>query len=351
MFAPGASGGRGLAMGQIKILLTGGTGFLGKHVLPKLRDFAEVDVISRSGKTEVFGDLTRWEAGLDFEKLSQKKYDVFIHLAGLYDLSASHSDCFQQNVVATGTALRIARQLGIPVFINASSVAAAVNTHLSMAQPGDLNFSIPFPDPYSESKALAEKVILNQCENFKLCLNLRFGVLVGDSVSGEIERIDGPYHAPQALEKMRKLIENLPTALPLPGNKNKHLPLVPVDKGADALVGFVKWSQQSGVSGYQSFNLTPKDGLSVRDLYLKTLKKLSISHRRVLFVDQIPRAVLTKASKWLAGFPEEQLNYLLMFPHYDSSRTREVLGEVWCPEFESYEKSFWRGYDDYLSHR
>lgn len=320
-------------------------------MLPKLREFADVDVISRSDKADVRGDLTRWNAGIDLEALKKTKYDVFIHLAGLYDLGASHMDCFQQNVAATGTALKIARELQIPVFVNASSVAAAVNSPLKIARPFDLNFSRPFPDPYSESKALGEQLIANQSANFRLCINMRLGVLVGDTESGKIERLDGPYHAPMALEKVRKVIENFPAAFPLPGKKNGRLPLVPVDKAADAVVGFVKWAQNSENSGYQSFHVTPKNGLVVRDLYMKTLKYLFIPHRGVIFVNRVPKTVLTKISKWTVQFPEEQLNYLLMFPKYDSTRTREVLGETWCPEFDEYEKSFWRGYDEYIQNR
>lgn len=338
-------------MGKVRILLTGGTGFLGKQLLPMLRQFADVDVISRSAKAEVRGDLTRWNAGLDLEVLKKNKYDIFIHLAGLYDLSASHMNAFQQNVVATGTALKIARELQIPVFMNASSVAAAVNSALKVVRPFDINFSRPFPDPYSESKALGEQMLLNQSHNFRLCINMRFGVLVGDTTNGKIERIDGPYHAPQALEKVRKLIESFPGTFPLPGKKTGRLPLVPVDKAAEAVLGFAKWSQSTETKGYQSFHVTPKEGLVTQDLYLKTLKHLFIPHRGVTFVNRVPKTVLTKVSKWTVQFPEEQLNYLLMFPKYDSASTREVLGESWCPEFDAYEKSFWRGYNEYISNR
>lgn len=337
-------------MAKLKILLTGGTGFLGQHVVPLLREIAEVHVISRSATSEVRGDLTRWNAGLDIESLKKNKYDLFIHLAGLYDLSASHRDCFQHNVIATGTALKVARLLEIPVFMNASSVAAAVNSALKMIKPYDLNFNRAFPDPYSESKALGEQLISNQSENFRLCINMRLGVLIGDTQKGYIQRIDGPYHSPQALEKVRKLIEGFPAAFPLPGRNSGRLPLVPVDKAAEAILGFVKWSQNTAVQGYQSFHVTPKEGLAIRDLYLRTLKHLFIPHKGITFVSRIPKSVLTKISKWTVKFPEEELNYLLTFPRYDSSNTVEILGD-WCPEFEEYEKTFWRGYNEYISNR
>lgn len=338
-------------MAKLKILMTGGTGFLGKSVVPLLREVADVDVISRSAEGALRGDLTRWDGGLNLEALKKNRYDIFIHLAGLYDLSARREDCYQQNVVATGTALKIARSLQIPVFINASSVAAAINSALKLVRPYDLNFSRAFPDPYAESKALGEQLVSNQSSHFRLCINLRLGVLVGDSQTGHIERLDGPYHAPKALEKVRRLIENFPGLLPLPGRKEGRMPLVPVNKAAAAILGFVRWSQATSNQGYQSFHVTPKEGLAIHDLYVKTLKHLAIPHRGVTFIRGVPRALLLKASKWTVKFPEEQLSYLLMFPKYDTTHTREVLGEDWCPEFESYEESFWRGYDEYISHR
>jgi UDP-glucose 4-epimerase len=338
-------------MPKLKILLTGGTGFLGQQVVPLLREIADVHVISRSKKSEVQGDLTRWNAGLDFEKLKKEKYDIFLHMAGLYELTATHMDCFFQNVAATGTALKIARELGIPVFMNTSSVAAGVNSALPMVKPYDINFGRAFPDPYAESKALGEQLMMNWAEDFRLCVNLRLGVLVGDSKEGRIQRIDGPYHSPEALGSLRFLIEKFPTAFPLPGKQKQRMPIVPVDKAAEAIVGFVKWSQEPENRDYQSFHLTPKEGLSVEELYRRTLRHLFIPHKGIALVGKIPQPILAKVSKWTIRFPEEELNYLLTFPKYDSTSTREVLGETWCPEFPEYERCFWRGYDEYVSNR
>lgn len=348
-----------------RILVTGGTGFLGKKVIPLLREKFEVDVISRSGRTEVQGDLTQWNAGLDLESLREKKYSLFLHMAGLYSLTASKVDCYQHNVAAMGTALKVAEVLQIPFFLSTSTVAAAINSPLSSVKPYDLNFEKPFPDAYSESKALGEQVLKNwplrtlqqvqgqvQAQaQAQARVNLRLGVLVGDSRTGEIERIDGPYYGLRAFDKLRSVIESFPTPIPLPGKEKVRLPIVPVDKAAEAVVRFCEWTLTAKPQGYQSFHVTPTYGLGVRDFYVSALRKQAIRHKGIFLVSNISDTILLKVSSAVAKFPEEELYYMLHFPDYETKETREVLGDHWCPEFKEYEKAFWSGYEKFVSHR
>ncbi|WP_413943283.1 SDR family oxidoreductase [Bdellovibrio sp. HCB-162] len=339
-------------MTRPRILVTGGTGFLGKKVIPLLREKFEVDVLSRSGKTEVQGDLTQWNAGLDFDSLKNKKYSLFLHMAGLYDLTASKVDCYQHNISTMGTALKVAEALNIPFFLSTSTVAAGVNSSLTSVKPFDLNFSKPFPDAYSESKALGEQVLHNwPVQNVKGRINLRLGVLVGDTKTGTIERIDGPYYAAEAFKKIRTVIESIPTAVPLPGNPDVRLPLVPVDKAAAAIVKFCEWALTEKPQGYLSYHVTPTYGLGAKEFYISALKNQAIPHKGVVLVDQISEALILKVSKFLAKFPEEELYYLMNFPLYDTQTTREILGENWCPEFKEYEQTFWSGYEKFVSDR
>ncbi len=334
-----------------KILMTGGTGFLGKVVQELFHNEADIDVISRSPKADVTGDLTKWDGGINLSELSEKNYDAFLHLAGLYDLSASREDVLMNNVTGTGTALRIASLLKIPVFVNTSSIAAATNLSHAEVNPYEIDFSRKFHDPYAESKALAEQQILNWLGPLRLKINLRLGILVGDSTNGKISRIDGPYHTADVFSRLKKFIEAWKLPLPVPGNRDVHLPLVPVDKAAEALVNLTKWAIESSEQGYKSFHIVPKEGLKVEDLYLSTLRHFQIRHSRLVLVRKIPQAIVTKLSQYALGFPEEQLRYALQLPRYNSEDTRKILGQNWCPEFMEYEKAFWSGYEKYLSHR
>lgn len=334
-----------------KILVSGGTGFLGSWVVPLLREKFEVHLISRSANTEVRGDLCQWNGGMDIESLKKQKFDIFLHMAGLYDLAASHVDAFQYNISATGNALKVANLLEIPVFINTSSIAAAINSTMPMARPYDLVFSRRFPDAYAESKALGEKVIQNWNGSFKLKVNLRLGILVGDTMKGEIQRVDGPYNAPFAFQRLKGLIEKFPGLLPLPGKEGKKFPLVPVDIAAKAILRFCEWSQHTEEEGYKSFHVTPKEGLDVGTFYSLALKQLFIRHKGISLVSKVPKSFLNFLSEQAFKLPKAELNYILLFPQYDSSETDQILGDSWCPEFKDYEKAFWSGYEKYISNR
>lgn len=343
-------------MQGLRFLITGGTGFLGKHLIAALEKAAGpgavIDCISRTNAKHLKGDLTEQDAQMDLEALTDR-YDVLVHLAGLYDLRADLGEAEKQNITATQNALVIAQKARIPHFIHASTVAVTVGEaapERDIITPDILDTSRTFPDHYARTKAHAEKLVRDwPLGNLRSKLNLRLGILVGDTHDGTITRIDGPYHAARFLDRHRALIEKYLRTLPLPGNPKRTLPLLPVDVAAAAITKLIRISRSEGWKGYKSLHLFPSRGVGPKEFYESAMRNLGYKKATFKLIKGVPKLILKRLIEWVSRIPKEELEYLFSFPRLDVSETERILGAGWCPDFSSYEAAFWKGYRDYAS--
>jgi nucleoside-diphosphate-sugar epimerase len=110
----------------VRVLVTGATGFIGRHLLPRLvNDHEVIGLVRRPPATPVPGvtyitqELTE---PLDRARLPQH-IDAIIHQAALIDTDAASDDAapFLANVVATWRLLNYAEQAGARCFVHAST--------------------------------------------------------------------------------------------------------------------------------------------------------------------------------------------------------------------------------------
>jgi len=335
-------------MKKLRVLVSGGTGFLGSFVLPLLKGFSEVTCISRTQPETLRADLSFWDGKMNPKELNGK-FDIFLHMAGLYDLRIGELESQRNNVVGTHTALTIAQKAKIPHFIHISTIAVCMGDPSVMVSPDDLDCSKSFPDYYASSKAHAEQMVRSWEGGIKSKTILRLGILVGDTKTGRISRIDGPYHAPYKISQVKSIMDKIPGPLILPGNSDHHLPIVPADKCAEAICDIIKISRQEEWEGLKALHLTPRKGLSAEKLYSSTLNHLGMRKRKLRLLEKVPKEVSKIIAHAMIDFPKEELEYLLAAPQLDTSETEKLLGKDWCPDFCDYEQAFWKGYDDYVS--
>jgi len=183
---------------KLNILVTGGSGFLGKAIVYELLDQASpihvkemkiLDLKEYSGSSDerirfIKGDICRYE-DLD---LACKGIDIVIHSAAIVDWGTkSETEVYNANFGGTENAIKACRKNNVPMLVYTSSL----DTVISGKPLVDIDESQAYPDihpnMYCKSKYLAEKLVMQEnSESLKTC------VLRPSDIYGE----EDPYHIP-----------------------------------------------------------------------------------------------------------------------------------------------------------
>lgn len=224
---------------SVNFFVTGGTGFLGRRVVQEILDrdpSASVHVLVRAGSLDrvashhrvlpIIGDLTEAGLGID-DGVLPDRLDHVVHLGAVYDLTAG-DDQAVTNVEGTREVALLALRTGA-VMHHVSSIAVAGDFRGRFTEH-DFDLGQGFPTAYHRTKFEAEKLVRGMDGlEWKV---YRPAAVIGDSRTGEMDKIDGPYYLFGALKLLSALPAGLPVAVPAIGATN----LVPVDVVTRALV-------------------------------------------------------------------------------------------------------------------
>lgn len=238
----------------MRYLVTGGTGFLGRTVLTRLlaRDDCEaVHALVREGSRDrllrrladaeghekvvpVVGDLTRPRLGLHDAEIDglRGRVDHVLHLGAVYDITADDDTNHAANVDGTRGVVELAQRIEAGCLHHVSSVAVA-GEHEGTFTEDDLDVGQRFGNPYHRTKYEAERIVRE--ESSTPWRVYRPAIVVGDSRTGEMDKVDGPYYLLTAVSLLGRLPSALRFAIPELGASN----VVPVDFVADAMVHVV----------------------------------------------------------------------------------------------------------------
>ncbi|MFL5883968.1 MAG: SDR family oxidoreductase [Thermoleophilaceae bacterium] len=225
--------------------VTGATGFIGRHLVEELlkRDDAKIYALVREGSRGRLDELiTRWAAAdrvvpvpgdLSKEGLGVDGFDEHIdhlfHLAAIYDMTADEEVMQKSNVEGTRHVVEFANSHDVELFHQVSSIAVA-GAYEGLFREDMFDEGQKLPHAYHSSKFESEKVVRNVLEG-RLRV-YRPGIVVGNSVTGEMDKIDGPYYFFKLIQKLRYA---LPEWFPLAGPQGSKVNIVPVDFVARAL--------------------------------------------------------------------------------------------------------------------
>ncbi|MGC0365140.1 NAD(P)-dependent dehydrogenase (short-subunit alcohol dehydrogenase family) [Rhodococcus sp. 27YEA15] len=339
-------------------IVTGGTGFLGRAVLPLILerdDTAKVHVLIRSGSVDkleaqtsrmrgadrvhpLIGDLTEPGLGID----SPPAADHVLHLGAIYDITAGDEQA-TTNIEGTRSVVELAATLGATLH-HVSSIAVAGDFRGKFAET-DFDRGQSFPTPYHRTKFEAEKLVRER-EGLSWRV-YRPSAVVGNSVTGEMDKIDGPYYMFPSLALLAKLPAALPVPIPDLGATN----VVPVDFVAAALVELM---HQPGRDG-RVFHLVNPTPQPVREIYAGLAKAAGAPFPAfdvpgalaAPFLSALPIASAERVRKVLLdriGLPAVLLDNITMAPTFTAVETRAALEGtgIEAPPFGSYAAALWR---------
>jgi thioester reductase-like protein len=338
--------------------VTGATGFIGSRLVerlldkrqgkiyvlvresskPRLNDLIErwsiaVGASAAARIEPVVGDLRKPLLGLEKEQVTELRGKVnhFFHLAAVYDMTAPAERNTAVNVGGTTHVVELARAIDVKHLHHVSSIAVA-GTYRGVFGEDMFDEGQKLPSPYHRTKYESERIVREQ-PNVPWRV-YRPGIVVGDSQTGEMEKVDGPYYFFKAIQRMRHL---LPEWVPLVGLNLGYTNVVPVDWVADALEHIAHEPDLDG----RAFHLTDPRPQRVDELINQLAEAahaprfaLSIDKRLIDPLPKWPLALIGALPPWrqmrnLAlrelGIPEEVIGHMELVPRFDTQQTGRAL--------------------------
>ena len=359
--------------------VTGATGFIGKRLVKTLlaRRGSTVHFLVRPGsegkiaglytywgttKTRaipVTGDLTSKKLGVSAEDCKRLKghIDAIYHLAAVYDLSADEERQVRVNIDGTRNAVEFAKAIDAGHFHHVSSIAAA-GLYEGVFREDMFEEAEGLDHPYYMTKHESEKIVRKECK--VPWTVFRPAAVVGDSTTGEMDKIDGPYYFFKLIQRMRQI---LPPWFPSVGLEGGRINVVPVDFVVAALDHI---SHSKADLGGKCFHLVDPQGYRVGDV-LDIFSKAAHAPKMNIFINAallgfIPKSV-KKGLMVLApvrrvraavlkdlALPEDILDFVNYPTRFDRRETDAALkgSGIECPNLKDYAWRLWDYWERHL---
>lgn len=235
----------------MKILVTGGSGYLGTSLKQELRNRGNrVFSLSRSSGQHIDDlacDLTDMSEVNDIcKKLRGENIAVAVHLASkLMNETMSQSDIFDKNLEITKGFVRLAGLLKPSKIINASSTAVYPEITGTFDEESLIMPSVNSDALYGLSKFVAENFMDTSFHSTSIqCIHLRIGQVYGDQMPQD-----------KIMPVLKKELK-IDSRMTLFGSGDRVIPLVNISFLIDVIIKLIVNKTKSGVYNVVSENLS-----------------------------------------------------------------------------------------------
>jgi thioester reductase-like protein len=333
--------------------LTGFPGFIGKRLVAallarheetrvialveeRMRPAAEQAAAAIGGgeRIEILaGDITDRRLALsdaDYERLTGEITTVH-HLAAIYDLAVPQEIAQKVNVEGTGNVLDLCRRAGGLERLNYVSTAYVSGVRTGVAYEHELNMGQRFKNHYESTKFQAEVWVRELMDRVPTTI-YRPAIVVGDSLTGETQKFDGPYYL------LRFLSATMERGMPLANIGRGRTPfnVVPVDFIVDAMMALAELPEAVD----ETVHLCDPNPLSSHDV-IEVLSDIYAERRPAYTLPSRGVSValrIKKVREFYGGTPAQSVRYMNHPIRYDTRRADELLAAqgLRCPGFREY---------------
>lgn len=277
------------------------------------------------------GDAAAMDLGLSGKEYKElaARIDRVHHLAHVTYYGAPRDMAESLNLGGTREVLELGRVCHHLRSLVIHSSAFVSGNRKGLVLEDELNEGQSFHSPVEETLGRAERCARAAMGELPIVV-LRPTQIIGDSATGEVDRLGGPY-------TLIVLILSAPQdmIIPLPTRGDAPMHLVPIDY----VVRAARAIGRNGAAIGRTFHLADRRPLTVRRVFEEVARAAGKREPAGFIPSKITRALLSapgfsKMSKAQRAF----VDLISTSVRYDTSHSQEVLAEtgINCPPFESY---------------
>ncbi|AKU89784.1 SDR family oxidoreductase [Vulgatibacter incomptus] len=333
--------------------LTGWPGFLGRRLLERLLEVDRKSTVAvlvqprfaKDAKKELLalprpkssrvrmlvGDIVDMHLGLsgdEYRSLTSEVTRIF-HLAAASQLAADRRALERVNVVGTRNVLELAADSPNLVRFGHVSTVQVAGDRQGVVDEAELEEGQRFRNAYEETKFRAEVIVRKAMSDLPITV-FRPSTIIGDSRTGEVDRLGGPYSL-----ALQLVTSPLRVPVPLPGDGSFPLNVVPSDFVADAMLELARKPEAVG----KTFHLVDPNPMSARKVYERIAEmagrkplRLGLSAKASAALFRLP--VIER----IVGGGRTNLDHLNQIVIFNCRNTLELLDGtgIRCPPLDAY---------------